>query len=252
LLRIRENVLTDAKRRDDFDRRFESALSSLMTARKTSKSLLETWTSHSERVASGEAARLEGRDIRVLESINKQLSDEFESFLNAATRAIKTGVQGLYMFLGVNIGFLFKKQSAFEKGIERLRRTDAPLADYLVEVRRWTERLVFLRNNMEHEIWQFPKVVYSASNGSVRVAEPELSGDRVTVLVEFLLDRILCFFEEMITHILQRHLPVGSTITELARNSRAPEAPERFRITLDRGGEPPWKITYHTSRFDDT
>lgn len=29
------------------------------------------------------------------------------------------------------------------------------------------------------------------------------------------------------------------------------EAPERFRITLAQGGEPPWQITYHASNFDD-
>jgi len=251
LFRIRENVLTDVSKREDFDRRFQSALSSLMTARAARKGLLEIWTRHRERVSSGEVARMEGRDIRVLENVHKQLSDEFESFLNASTRSIKTGVQGLCSFLGVDIGFLFKKKSSFETGIERLRRTDAPLANYLVEVRKWTERLVLLRNDLEHEIWEFPKVIYSAEGGGVRATEPEISGEGVTALVDFLLDRTLCFFEEMIAHVLQRQLPDGSTLTEIAHNLRATEAPERFRITLSQGGEPPWQITYHASKFDD-
>jgi hypothetical protein len=55
----------------------------------------------------------------------------------------------------------------------------------------------------------------------------------------------------MIAHVLQRQLPDGSTITEIARNLRAAEAPERFRITLAQGGEPPWQITHHASGFDD-
>ena len=251
LLRIRENVLTDVSKRDDFDRRFQSTLSSLMTARAASKSLLEIWTRHRERVSSGEVAQIAGRNIRVLENIQKQLSDEFESFLNASTRAIKTGVQGLCSFLDVDIGFLFKKRSTFETGIERLRRTDTPLADYLVEVRKWTERLVLLRNDLEHEIWEFPKVTYSAEDAGVSATEPEISGESVTALVDFLLDRVLCFFEEMIAHVLQRRLPVGSAITEIARNLRAVEAPERYRITLAQGGEPPWQIAYHASKFDD-
>ena len=251
LLRIRENVMTDVSKREDFDRRFQSTFSSLMTARAARKSLLDIWTRHCDRVSSGEVARLEGRNISVLENVHKQLSDEFESFLNASARSAKTGVQGLCSFLGVDIGFLFKKKSTFETGIDRLRRTDTPLADYLVEVRKWAEPLILLRNNLEHEIWEFPRVIYSAESGIVRAIEPEISGEGITALVDFLLDRTLCFFEEMIAHVLQRQLPDGCTITEIARNLRTTEAPERFRITLAQGGEPPWQIAYHASKFDD-
>ena len=252
LLRIRESAFADIAEREEFDKRFQNVLSSLMTARAASKGLSETWLRHRERVSSGEVAHLVGRDIRVTENVTKRLSDEFESFLNASTRAIKTGVQGLYSSLGVDIGFLFKKQSAFEAGIERLRRTDAPLADYLVEARKWTERLILLRNNLEHEIWQFPRATYSVEAGGALAIEPRISSDCVTALVGFLLDRTLCFFEEMVAHVLQLRLPEGSTITQIAQHLRAAEAPERFRITLARGGEPPWTIAYHASKFDDT
>lgn len=94
-------------------------------------------------------------------------------------------------------------------------------------------------------------MTYSAEDAGVRATEPEISGERVTDLVDFLLDRTLCFFEEMIAHVLQRRLPVGSTITEIALNLRAAEAPERFRITLAQGGERRWQITYHAGKFDD-
>lgn len=251
LLRIRENVLTDISKREDFDKRFQSSLSSLMTARKARKDLSEIWTRHEERVSSGEVARLEGRDIRVRENVNKPLSEEFETFLNAATRLNKTGVQGLCAFLGVDIGFLFRKKSAFDVGIERLRKIDVPLASYLVEARKWTERLVLLRNDLEHEIWDFPRVAYSAEGGGVRASEPQIAGETVTDLVDFLLDRTLCFFEEVLAHALQRRLPDGTTLTEVAHEMRAKEAPERFRITLAQGGNVPWQITYHVSQFDD-
>jgi hypothetical protein len=154
--------------------------------------------------------------------------------------------------LGVDIGFLFKKNSAFASGIERLRKTDAPLAEYLVESRKWTERLILLRNDLEHEIWEFPKVKYSIENGRVVSAEPIIGVEAVTALVDFLFDRVVCFYEEMIAHALQRKLPRGSTIAEVALKMRANEAPERFRITLALGGEPPWQISYHASKFDDT
>jgi hypothetical protein len=252
LIHIRENALSDKTLRDDFDKRFESAFSSLRTAREASKSLRKIWQTHLAGVTSGEAARLEGGNIRVVDSVNKQLSEDFESFLNAAARTVKTGVQGLCSLLGVDIGFLFKKKSAFDSGIERLRKTDAPLAKYLAESRKWTERLILLRNDLEHEIWDFPKVKYSIADRKVVAAEPKIGAEAVTGLVDFLFDRVVCFYEEIIAHALQRKFPRGSTIAEVVLQMRVAEAPERFRITLALGGEPPWQISYHASKFHDT
>ena len=161
-------------------------------------------------------------------------------------------MQGLCSFLGVEIGFLFKKASAFETGLCRLRETYPPLADYLAQCQHWTERLVLLRNDLEHEIWTFPKVKYSVVNGTVEVSEPNIGSDSVTVMVDMLLDRSICFFEDLIVHSLQRNLPKGMTVTEIALHLRPSECPERFRITVAHGGETPWRIAYHASEFDNT
>lgn len=136
--------------------------------------------------------------------------------------------------------------------IDGLRKVNGALADYLLQTRGWTERLILLRNNLEHDIWEFPRVNYAVENGRVRAIEPMISGEDLTALVAFLFDRTICFFEEMIAHALQHNLSHGTTITEIALAKRIKEAPERFRLTLAQGGEPPWRITYHRSKFDDT
>jgi hypothetical protein len=251
LLRIRENVLTNTSKRDSFDKIYQSTLSSLMTARTASQELDALWKNHSQRISSGEIAKITGINIQILESVDKKLSTEFESFLNASTRTIKTGIQGLGSQLGVDIGFLFKKRSTFENSIEKIRNNNPDLAEYLSESRNWTERLVLLRNDLEHEIWQFPRVTYVIDAGIVVPSEPKISNEPVTELVEFLFDRIECFFEEMIVHMLQRNLPSEMTLTEIAPAARTAEAPERFRITLALGGEAPWKIRHHAEKFDD-
>jgi hypothetical protein len=206
---------------------------------------------HAQRVASGEIAKINGANIQILDSVDKKLSTEFETFPNASARAIKTGVQGLGSQLGVDIGFLFKKEAAFRSGIERLRKVDPELADYLEGCRSWTERLLLMRNDLEHEFWNLPRATYAIQNGAVAANEPKIEGEPVSQVAKFLFDRLSCFFEEMIAHMLQRKLPEGMTLTELPRTNRTPEAPERFRITLATGGEAPWKIKYHTDKFDD-
>jgi hypothetical protein len=251
LLRIRENVLRAGSERDAFDKIFQSTLSSVTSARSACREIERLWTDHAQRVASGEIAKINGGNIQILESVDKKLGTEFETFLNASARAIKTGVQGLGSQLGVDIGFLFKKEAAFKSGIERLRKVDPALADYLEECRSWTERLLLMRNDLEHELWNLPRVTYAIQNGTVAANEPKIEGEPVSQVTKFLFDRLSCFFEEMIAHMLQRKLPEGMTLTELSRTSRTPAAPERFRITLATGGEAPWKIKYHNDKFDD-
>jgi hypothetical protein len=251
LLRIRENVITDPGKRDVFDKVFQNTLSSLMTARSACKEYHKIWTAHVDRIASGEIGRINGPHIEILENADKKLSVEFESFLNAATRAIKTGLQALSSQLGVDIGFLFKKPSAFEAGIAKLRDRDSVLADYLLECRKWTERLVLMRNNLEHEIWEFPKVKYALKNGAIQVEEPHLGNESVGGQLEFFLDRLQCAFEEMLAHLLQFKLPMGVALTEISAQIRTQEAPERFRVTLAVGGEEPWTLQYCPDKFDE-
>jgi hypothetical protein len=251
LIKLRENAIPDRPKQETFDRIFQSSLSSLMSARTASQEIKRLWEDHASRVQSGEIAKIEGPYIKVSESVDRSLATEFENFLNAGVRTMKTGVQGIATQLGADIGFLFKKQNAFEKGTEKLQQTDPELAEYLRESRTWSERLVGLRNDLEHDFWQFPRVTYANVGGTVVAAEPKVSGEQVTGLLEIFLDRLCCFFEEIIAHVLRKQLLAGMTLTELPTGTRPAEAPERFRITLANGGEAPWRIQYHAEKFED-
>ncbi len=153
ILRIRGIIYTDPARPDMFDKPYEFVMSSLMNARTTAKDLATLWAEHTQKVASGEIARLQGKAIHIDENVDKELRKEVESFLNAAVRALKQGMQDLANELGVNIGFMFKQQPAFEAGIAALRATDPLLAEYLRQTRDWSEPLVASRNAIEHKGW---------------------------------------------------------------------------------------------------
>ena len=85
-----------------------------------------------------------------------------EAFINTAARAIKKGMQDVAAVLGVNIGFLFQKQAAFEAGVATLQASDHALADYLRQARAvWSELLQDARNAVEHEGWTLPAVRYA-------------------------------------------------------------------------------------------
>jgi hypothetical protein len=252
LLRLRDAVFTDEASRKNFDKSFELATSSLLTARSTAKVIAEMWSTHVRKVEAGDIVRVRGRTIQVDESIDNGLRQQVESFLNTATRVLKQGMQAVTSDLQVNIGFLFQKPAGFDAGIAILEKTDPDLAEYLRKTRDWSERLLGRRNAVEHEGWILPPVTYVQKNGRVNAIEPSIAGQPVSEFVAIILDRLACFVEELTAHCLQRQLPTGITITELPLADRDKEMPERFRVTLANGGMPAWRIVFHQSSFENS
>lgn len=252
MLRLRDAIFPEPGTRDGFDKAFDVILTSLMSARTSAQDIARLWPEHAAKVASGEIARLERTNIHVDESVDKELGDATESFLNAATRALKYGTQGVAAELGVNIGFLFQKQVHFERGLAALQGTDAPLADYLRQARAWSERLVGCRNAVEHDGWRLPVVTYARDGSGVKAREPLIDGEPISEFVPLILDRLMCFAEEVTAHCLQRRLPVDISFTEVPLAGRREEMPLRFTVTLARGGLLPWTIAFHASAFEDT
>lgn len=250
IMRLRDIVYTDPATRDKFDELFELVSSSLLNVRTTAREVIALWEGHSHKVASGDIARLHGRAIQIDESIDNELRKLVESFLNAAVRTIKQGMQNLATELQVNIGFLFMQQSGFEYGLAALQPTDPPLAEYLRHTRAWTERLVQIRNNVEHKGWMLPHVSYKDTGTGVAAVEPEISGQPITQFAGFMLDRLCYFVEEFTAHCFQRLMSPEITITGIPLAKRLTEAPERFALTLGIGGLPLWTISYHASSFE--
>jgi hypothetical protein len=248
---LRDLVYSDTAR-DKFDQHFEFVSSSLLNARSTAKELAELWEEHVRKLASAEAVRIQGRTIRIDESIDKQLRRLIESFLNSAVRTLKQGMQDHAAELQVNIGFMYKQQGAFDTGIAALQASDPLLAEYLRHTRAWSERLIESRNAIEHKGWTLPCIAYTQTGNTVAATEPMISGQPVTEFVTLMLDRLCCFVEEFTAHGLQRRMPPQITITELPLTTRPAEAPERFRVTFTTGGLPAWRLAYHAASFENT
>jgi hypothetical protein len=252
ILHVRDAVFPDPATREEFDKLYDFLTSSVSSARAASQDIARTWNEHAHKIANGEIVRRQGPHIHIDESIDKDLRREVESFLNAATRALKTGMQNLGKSLSVDISFLFKKPDTFAKGVAALEKTDSALAEYLRHTRLWSEPLLTSRNDMEHETGVLSRISYTTTGTAVVAGEPVVAGAPVTQFVSHSFDRLVCFVEEFTAHCLQNRMPPGITLTELPLADRLAEAPERFRVTLALGGFPPWRIKFHESRFDET
>ena len=254
MLRLRDVVFPERAEQAEFDKAYQYVMETITNTRSTAQEISKLVIGHLSELTKGNIVQRRGLTIHIEKTIDKELRKEVETFLNGAVRALKQGMQGVATVLGINIGFLFKKESAFEKGLEELEKKDQSLAAYLRETRKWSELLIGSRNKIEHEGWTLPKIAYHEVSGSIQADEPEISGQKTSEFVTFILDRLLCFVEEVTAHALQARMPEGVTITEvpLPQRDSLSEIPHRFQVTLVAGGFPIWDIQYHQSSFEET
>jgi hypothetical protein len=104
-------------KRNSFDAPYDYVTSALSSARESARKIAALWRDHQDKVTAGEIAKVDGgSNIHIQESIDKDLRSEIETFLNAATRCLKTGMQNIARELGTSIGFLFQQKGYFRKG----------------------------------------------------------------------------------------------------------------------------------------
>jgi hypothetical protein len=251
VMEVRDSVYDDQVGRNHFDELYDSILSGLRSARQTSRDIAKEWEEHRAKVESGAIVSVNGRVVHIRENIDRSMKRDLESFLNTAVRTIKQSLQAFAKDLGVNIGFLFQKESPFQAGVRKTRVSDPTLADYLLATRLWSEPLLLMRNDLEHGTSPAPKVSYALDNSAVRAEEPIIDGQPITKYANEVLNRICCFVEEITIFCLGRQLPRGFEITEVPHPERDPIAPSRFHVTVTPGGRQPWLLVAHTREFID-
>jgi len=251
ILNLRDVIFSDDKKREEFDKAYEFVVMTLFNSRTTAKEIIEILTKHIRKVSLGETARLNGQIIRINESIDNKLRKQAEEFLNSTVRVLKDGMQKLSAVLKLNIGFLYQKQGTFDNEITALRKTKPELAAYFQETRKWSERLILIRNDL-HEGWMLPRMGYKESSGTIEAVEPQISGQSVSEFVNYMIDRLCCFVEEISVYALQAQMPSGISVTEIPISERKTDSPERFQVTFVNGGMQIWNITYHVSKFEET
>lgn len=250
IFRVRDIGLTQNERQP-FDKLFDPTFAALVAVRDAARVLRSTWEEHRDKVSTRAIVIEQGRQVQIMENVDKVLKKETEALVTGAVRTLKSCMQILTKHLGTDIGFLFKGEGAFSKGVQELALTDSLLASYIAETRKWSEPLILLRNNeIEHGLGADFRVTYDVEGG-VTAREPIIQAEPLAAFADRILDRLSCFVEEVTVHLLQKRMPVGIAMTEVAIGSRTPSAPERFKMTTAVGGLPAWAISPHNRRFEE-
>ena len=93
---------------------------------------------------------------------------------------------------------------------------------------------------------------YKEVEGTIGVTEPVIAGQAVSDFVQYMMDRVCCFVEEVTAYGLQFKMPPSFSITEIPRPERKPDCAERCQLALSKGGMPLWSLAHHDSKFEET
>jgi len=169
------DILPDTEKQA-FEAAYDPLITTLLEIRTTAKEIAELYAEHAKKIAGGSIVQMQGQTIHITENIDRQLRKKVDELLTTATRSFKDKMQRVAKALGVEIGFLYQKPDSFERDSAALAQTNAPLAGYLREVRRWGDTLVNARNGLEHGGWQLPRIVYGVNGNTVSASEPIIDG----------------------------------------------------------------------------
>jgi hypothetical protein len=251
ILKLREAAIVQQPDRDNFDTAYQVVYNELLDLRDTAVSINKIWNDHRAKIISGEIVRRNGQHIAITENVDRQLKGEVSNFLNIAARIVKNNMQTLMKNLGVDVGFLFQKDSSYQNGLAALRATEPHLANYIDQVRQWSGPLIHVRNGLlEHGTFTFPKITYDFDKNPIEPEQPKINGMPVGDYANLVYDRSACLVEELTAYCLQKKLPTGITIEEIPLDRRPAEVPERFRFTMAGQGVNQWNLTYTPDKFE--
>jgi hypothetical protein len=141
----------------------------------------------------------------------------YEDFFRTLWHAYKDLFQSAVRGIGFDIGFLFKSDGEFEKGLQN-SNTGSDFADYLRQQRAdWQNDLKRVRNDyLEHRKldWEDVKSFYC-----VEVAEKFFTGVSITA-------------EEVLIGLIHNRLPPICGIVEIPESERDSNYPLRFQFVL--------------------
>ena len=250
ILKLREAAIVKQPDRDSFDTAYQIIYNELLDLRDAAAAINKIWNDHRAKIISGEVVRRNGQHIEITESIDRQLKSEVSNFFIIGARIIKNNMQTLMKNQGIDVGFLFQQDQAFQKGVTTLRTTEPHLADYVAQVRQWSGPLIKIRIDIEHGTWSLPKVTCAYDKTPIEPEQLKMNDIPVCDYANLIYDRVACLVEELTAYCLQKKLPAGITIEEIPLDRRPTEAPERFRITMAGRGVNQWNLTHTPDKFE--
>jgi hypothetical protein len=238
LTEISNHVITHKAEKEAFNKIYGPFADSIWEAGYCKDKVREIVENHTEKVESGEVAKMENSNqLNVEEDIAIDLKVAFKGiFLHG--RIALSYLGKIAKELGYDLNFIYENEQKFEKGIsEFVAKHDSPIIRFIAERIRverasWYSIFIQTRIEIEHKGWQLPEIKYTLKNGRPAVIFPTFS-DNLSMVdgTEFLYRRLFEFSEDVIALLLGSKLPPFFALVHIPENERDESLPKRYVVT---------------------
>ena len=199
------DVCLPQNKHHEFDKLYMNVFNPLYDCRRC---VLETYSllcQYADKVNKGQIIQAFPKSFSVNETIDEELRNLFNHFVNNGLRAYKN-IQKLTSAYELDIGPLYQQDKNFDNYVCHLNEKDMhDFAKYVDEVRKdWGGNFQNLRNMMEHEGWQLDKISFEFINKSFEAKLPQVYDVDFFEYMKHIVCRLSDFVENIVLFIFQK------------------------------------------------
>jgi len=239
VMKLRDAFVTNETERLQFDTLYAPVFDNLDDCVGCKKQLVELIASHKKKIDNKEIVGFQhnGEILEIHESIDRDMNKLFKDFFIKGEIALKS-LQNLSKTYGLNIGFFFQDNIAFQKGADKFsseKRLDTQsILEMLINDRKWHTTFNEIRIAIEHGGFSLGNIKYQHdTDGKVVVYVPRINDKEIDEVVTIMSSNVLNFIEDIIAVTINKNLKNGFNVVLIPEDKRGPSLPIKYTIGID-------------------
>ncbi|MCR4323912.1 MAG: hypothetical protein NUV37_03005 [Nanoarchaeota archaeon] len=232
-------IKNDEEERLKFDNLYQPIFESLDDCINCKKQFVDLITLHKKKISSKEIVGFQnnGAILEIHESIDREMNRLFKDFFIKGEIALK-GLQKLTKTYGLDIGFFFQDDKAFQKGAEHFlaegRSDTKAVVEMLTSDRKWHTTFNEIRIAIEHGGFSLGRIKYHHDiGGNVIVYIPKINDKDLDEVVSIMSNNVFEFIEDVIAMTASRNIKDPLCVIQIPENKRDPSLPIKYTVGVD-------------------
>ena len=239
VMKLRDAFIKNEEERLKFDNIYHPIFESLDDCMHCKKQFVDLITLHKKKISSKEIVGFQsnGTILEIHESIDIEMNRLFKDFFIKGEIALK-GLQKLTKTYGLEIGFFFQDDTAFQKGVDRFlaegKSDSKAVVEMLKSDRKWHTTFNEIRIAIEHGGFSLGGIKYHHdSGGNVIVSIPKIYDKDLDEVVNIMSNNVFEYIEDVIVMTASRNIKPPFRIIQISEDKRDPSLPIKYTVGID-------------------
>lgn len=239
ILKMRDFVFPIEKERLEFDVYYSPILNNLVECRNAKVNCEKLINEHNMKIESGEIISFQEHTIDVKESIDIELNKNFKDFFIKGKISLQSLIR-LSKYLGYFISFFLKEEKKFKEESKGflIKHTGEKYGNFIKMLENdrtnWYMNFNNIRNMIEHEGFNLPKIIYNADkDNKVVTCFPIIDNKPLKEVINLFWNNLWEFIEDTIVLLLSFKLRQPIELGWIPEDERDPSCPIKYKLSID-------------------